>query len=69
MATHEFNKDERRALKLSVGIISLQQAILNGQLPDQTISLMEQKNESALKEFNSLLLKLDLNQLIKKLDG
>lgn len=65
----DFSKDEKRLLKLSVGIVSIQQSIKSGDIHGPTKFMMSQLLEKSTNEFNSLILKLDLNQLIKRLEA
>lgn len=63
-----FTKDEARLLKLAVGIVSLEQTLNNNTASPHVVALMRERCNKSITEFNDLLLKIDFNPLIKKLE-
>lgn len=63
-----FTKDEARLLKLAVGIVSLEQTLNNNTASPHVVTLMRERCNKSITEFNDLLLKIDFNPLIKKLE-
>lgn len=65
----ELSADEKRILVLSLGVVSLRQAIVASDLPDNVIAKMEEQVEKSQDEYNSRMLRINYPSLVKRLEA
>ena len=61
--------NETRLIKLALGIVSMEQTIKANSAPPETIEMMKSRRVKSLAEYNSIMVKIDFNSLIKKLEA